>query len=116
MKTILLILAITASLFSMCNKKGNESESCIENYINAIKEEPVRDPPASVWQYTYNGQTVYYIPPYCCDMFSELLDVNCNILCHPDGGFTGDGDGGCPDFFTNRTDEKLLWQDDRQYN
>ncbi|MBI3259706.1 MAG: hypothetical protein HYZ54_09565 [Ignavibacteriae bacterium] len=83
--------------------------------INAIKAMEVKKPPLSVWQFQYNGRTVYYISPYCCDMFSELYDNQCNLICNPDGGFTGRGDGKCPDFAEKKTDEKLIWKDNRTY-
>ncbi|MFD2245599.1 DUF6970 domain-containing protein [Pontibacter ruber] len=87
--------------------------SCIEDKIREIKQQDVRNPPAAVWQYQYNGKTVYYIPSYCCDMYSELYDADCNLICHPDGGITGSGDGKCTDFFEKRTNEKLIWKDNR---
>lgn len=87
---------------------------CIEQQIEAISKQPVRNPPGSMWQYTYKGQTTYYIPSFCCDYYSTLLDDKCNTLCAPDGGATGEGDGKCPDFFSTRTNEKLIWQDDRK--
>ncbi|MHC2993269.1 hypothetical protein OB13_17390 [Pontibacter sp. HJ8] len=86
----------------------------MEAKIKKLKQEGVRNPPASVWQYQYNGQTVYYIPPHCCDAPGILFDANCNYICSPDGGFTGQGDGKCNDFFEKRTNEKLIWQDDRK--
>lgn len=79
-----------------------------------IKREPVRNPPASIWLYRYQGKIVYYIPPYCCDVFGALYDTNCNLVCHPDGGITGNGDGVCPDFFETATKIKLIWQDERE--
>lgn len=88
--------------------------ACIIERINSIKKEPVRNPPAKVFSFTYNGATVYYIPPSCCDAFSELLDENCNLLCSPDGGITGGGDGKCPDFIKNASNQKLVWSDDRK--
>lgn len=45
----------------------------------------------------YNGKIAYYIPSRCCDIPSELYDESGNIICHPNGGFTG-GDGKCPSF------------------
>ncbi|MBI4648812.1 MAG: hypothetical protein HY738_20035 [Bacteroidia bacterium] len=81
--------------------------------IRKILRDQKRNPPAKVLEYTYNGMTVYYIPPYCCDEMSELFDDKCNLICHPDGGFSGNGDGNCSDFFQNRTDEKLVWEDKR---
>lgn len=88
--------------------------ACIQQIIQDIKSEPVRNPAGSVWQYNYKGKTVYFIPQYCCDLPSQLLDANCNLICNPDGGFTGKGDGKCADFFTERTEGKLLWKDDRK--
>ena len=86
---------------------------CIKKKIRKIKREEVRNPPAKIWEYKYNGETVYYFPPYCCDIESELYDKKCNSICQPDGGLSGAGDGKCTDFFQNRTDEKLIWEDER---
>ena len=108
----LLVLFLTA-----CGNDDIEKidgPACVIERINSIKKAPVRNPPAKVYSYTYNGATVYYIPSYCCDAFSELLDENCNLLCNPDGGLTGGGDGKCTDFFKNRSNEKLIWTDDRK--
>jgi hypothetical protein len=41
---------------------------------------------------------------------SELLDGACRVLCHPDGGITGGGDGRCADFAATRKDGELLWR------
>ncbi|NQX30258.1 hypothetical protein HQN85_00860 [Pedobacter boryungensis] len=82
--------------------------------IKQLKAEDVSNPPASVWQYEYNGQTVYFIPQKCCDLPSLLYDKDCNLICSPDGGFTGKGNGKCKDFFEKRTKEKLIWKDDRK--
>jgi hypothetical protein len=86
---------------------------CIKNLIDSFKKEEKQNPPRSVYSYTYNGKTVYYVPPICCDFFSDLYDEHCNIIAHPDGGFTGRGDGKLPDFSTARTNEKLIWHDKR---
>jgi hypothetical protein len=86
---------------------------CILEKIEKLKTENPTNPPASVWQYEYNGQTVYYIPAKCCDIPSSLYDTNCKLICSPDGGFTGKGDGKCKDFAEKRTNEKLIWKDAR---
>jgi len=114
-KAIVLLITISGIVLPSCKKLDVPSgtPSCIKKKIRAIKKEDVRNPSASVWQYSYDGQTVYYIPSYCCDAMSELYDDDCNKLCSPDGGISGGGDGQCSDFFTIRTEEKLIWQDDR---
>ena len=118
MKTKLLTSAfILLALFIGCDDNDDlpkNTPNCIVEKINALKLEDVKDPPSSVWQYNYNGMTVYFIPQYCCDFPSRLYDSSCNFICSPDGGITGGGDGNCPDFFSKRTNEKLIWQDPRE--
>ncbi|MGB8357968.1 MAG: hypothetical protein WCD55_05055 [Bacteroidales bacterium] len=88
---------------------------CINALARSIKREAVRNPPAMIveWQLT-TGEKYYYIPPYCCDMFSELYDSDCNLICAPDGGFSGQGDGRCPaDILNSIESTKVVWKDDR---
>jgi hypothetical protein len=107
-------LIISLIIFSTCSQsEQSENPDCTDELIIKFQNEPVGNPPQSIWRYEYNGETVYYIPPQCCDQYSILQDAECEIICAPDGGFTGHGDGNCPDFFTNRTDEKLVWKDSR---
>ena len=112
---ILLFAIIGTILLSSCEKLDVPSDTPlgIKNKIRAIKSEDVWNPPATIWQYEYNGEIVYYIPARCCDFYSELYDQHCNLICHPDGGMSGNGDGICTYFFDTRTNEKLIWRDDR---
>ena len=64
-------------------------------------------------EYEYQGNIVYYVPPQCCDQFSQLYDSNGKLICAPDGGFSGRGDGKCPDFSRVRKNKVLIWQDTR---
>jgi len=88
----------------------------LANLIQSLENAPVGNPPASITQYVYKGQTVYFLPQRCCDIFSDLYDANGNIIGHPDGGITGQGDGRAPDFFDERTNAHLIWQDKRTYD
>ncbi len=81
--------------------------------IHQFESESVGNPPQSIYRYQYNGQTVYYVPPQCCDQFSTLYDSLGKTIGAPDGGLTGAGDGRCTDFFTVRSDEVLVWRDAR---
>ena len=83
--------------------------------IQKLENEPVANPPASVIQYEYKGQTVYYVPPRCCDIFSDLYDANGNIIAHPDGGITGQGDGRASDFFEVQRNQQVIWKDHRTH-
>ncbi|MBK8847742.1 MAG: hypothetical protein IPO27_14850 [Bacteroidetes bacterium] len=85
----------------------------MQNKITEYKSKAKKNPPVSIYQYCYNGKKVFYVTSYCCDIPSELLDDNCNTLCYPDGGITGNGDGKCTDFFDKRSDEHLVWRDNR---
>ena len=86
----------------------------LQQLIARIESEPVTNPPSSILQYRYRGATVYFRPSRCCDAFSDLYDEAGALLCHPDGGLTGGGDGRCTDFFALRTAERLVWQDPRR--
>lgn len=90
-----------------------EVPSCIQQRITAILAEPIRNPPARILRFTCNGQTVYYIPAYCCDQYSELYDDSCTLICHPDGGITGGGDGQCTNFWSTVTNSVEIWRDPR---
>lgn len=122
----MLSLFFISLLFIQCTDFNNEasinftntqSNQNLPDWVNDLiikfKSEPVGNPPQSIWQYTYKKQIVYYVPPQCCDQFSTLYDKDGNIICAPDGGMTGSGDGKCPDFFEERTNEKLIWKDER---
>jgi len=118
MKTFVIALnIILLAALTGCYKDyvPRDTPNAIIQKINEIKAEAVRNPPASVWQYEYNGKTVYYFPPYCCDIPSLLFDGEGNLICSPDGGFSGTGDGRCTDFVSKRKNEKLIWQDSRKY-
>ena len=120
-QTILLSILLTI-LFNSCGSVNaqkedsaqKETNNCIQQKIEEFKKQPVTNPPMSVYQYTYNDKTVYFVSAPCCDRYSILYDSECTIICHPSGGITGAGDGKCTDFFKKRTDERLLWKDNRK--
>ena len=84
--------------------------------VRNLEKAPVANPPASFVQYGYKGQVVYYVPPRCCDIFSDLYDASGAIIGHPDGGITGQGDGRVADFLTERRDGRIVWKDQRTYD
>jgi len=119
LKNITAIFVLTALIFFLqCTKSvdtldGLDNPDWINELIKEFESEPVGNPPQSIWRYNYKEQIVYYVPPQCCDQFSVLYNADGDAICAPDGGFTGRGDGHCPDFFSTRTDQKLIWQDKR---
>ena len=112
------ILLLSVGIGFSCKKDCRQNypdavPSCIITKIEELKSNPKGNPAYSVYQYDYNGQKVYYFPAQCCDQFSVLYDKNCNFLCNPNGGIGGGGNGGCTDFFSTRTNEVLIWKDNR---
>lgn len=115
MKRKIFLCLAALLLIAGCEKEAwvKATPDCIKDKIGQFAKEPVANPPVKIYSYQYKGRTVYYIPARCCDIPSELYDADCNFICSPDSGITGNGDGKCTDFFTTRSDEKLIWEDTR---
>jgi len=109
-------LVIMTAALTACGAAGSGSEdpkpvpSPVANLIHELQTQPPTNPPAYIASYEYEGRIVYYVPPRCCDMFSDLYDAAGQLTCHPDGGLTGHGDGRCADFLSQRTNETILWR------
>lgn len=86
----------------------------VKTQIRGILEQPVRNPPAQVYEWKHNDTRFYYFSAYCCDVWSALYDANGTLVCHPDGGITGNGDGNCPDFSSGTLTKTLIWEDGRK--
>jgi len=66
--------------------------------------------PTAVFRTTYRGDVVFYAVTGCCDKFNLLYDRCGTLLCYPDGGLSGNGDGKCPDFFGSKAEEYVqIW-------
>ena len=100
------------SMRAMTAKSGARPE-WVSTLIQRYQAGPEGNPPFAIWQYSYKGNKVYYLPPQCCGQYSELHDGKGALLCAPDGGKNGLGDGKCADFNRLRTDGELIWQDTR---
>jgi hypothetical protein len=108
-----MVIAIMLVLAGCQAATPSANPAWVDQLIQHFESNSVTNPPLSIWRYDYKGQTVYFVPAYCCDIYSILYDANGTMLCAPDGGFTGDGDGKCPDFFDERSNGQLVWQDTR---
>jgi hypothetical protein len=110
-----LILAV--GLSAACAKdptaRDDPRPEWLTGLIADLENQPVANPPALIARYEYHGQSVYYIPPRCCDVPSDVYDASGTIICHADGGLDGAGDGRCSDFFQSRTSEEIIWRDPR---
>ena len=91
-----------------------KTPACVREMIEKFSSEEVTNPPRKIYKYNYNGKIVFYVPALCCDFFSDLYDMDCKLIGHPDGGYTGKGDGSFSDFNKVKKNEKLIWEDSRK--
>jgi hypothetical protein len=113
MKYLFFLLAVPVFCGSTCNKINRATPGCITEKIERIKAQPKWNPPAEVNEYLYNDRHVYLFSSPCCDQYNLLYDENCTAICAPSGGFTGKGDGKCPDFNEKAKHIRLVWKDER---
>ncbi len=116
MKRAFLLAALCMVFVAGCNLTAgsNDNPGWVNRLIADFQSKPVGNPPQSIWRYDYRGEAVYYVPAQCCDQFSTLYNSQGTVICAPDGGITGRGDGNCSDFLSGRKNEKLIWQDPRK--
>src|SRR5688572_5744526 len=100
-----------------CAPQNPVAPEALPDWLTALtrelQTEPVANPPAFIARYEYKNEVVYYLPPRCCDVWSNLYRADGTVLCHPDGGLTGKGDGRCADFVAERKNERIIWRDPR---
>ena len=97
-----LYLVLTLAAVASCKEPAPE-------FVHELIASPPFGSAHEIWRYRFNGETVYYIPqPY--DSPSVLYDSDGKVICSPDGGLRGDGDGRCPTFFKKRRGGRLIWK------
>lgn len=112
MRKLLYSLAIALTFIS-CQSLNlpDGTPRCIRDEIGQLSKAGKQNPPAEVWKWQVGDKTYYYFNAPCCDQYSRLVDESCNFVCAPDGGFTGKGDGKCPDL--SNAAKTLVWKDTR---
>jgi hypothetical protein len=85
---------------------------CVDDLIAEILSRPPYG--ASITRAMYRGQVTYLVQEPCCDFLNPLYDSSCQVICHPDGGIHGQGDGLCADYYDERWDVQVIWEDPRQ--
>lgn len=112
-----ILVTVLAAVLAACARSTDSEEDVplwVTELIREFEREPVANPPAYVARYEYAGDTVYYVPPRCCDVPGTLYDESGTVICGPDGGLSGDGDGRCPDFASAARNERIIWRDSRR--
>ncbi len=130
MKYILLFLVIPMLAATDCgNKKnketvsGNEAKDgraevadtipkCVRSFIDSSIKHSPEDTPVRIDEYLYKDQQVFLFMGPCCDNFDVLYDKNCKEICAPTGGFSGRGDGRCPDFAKEAKLVRTVWKNE----
>ena len=108
-----LFIATTFLLFACAEKKINKISGmppCMVSKIEEMLKAQSANQPQVVTQYSYKGAAVFYITSGCCDQYNPVYSSDCQYLGAPDGGITGKGDGRLPDFYTNTTNKKIVWE------
>jgi len=115
MKNYFYIIFVFVGVLNSCDDTDLDVDApdCIQNKISAILKGEKTNPPTEVWKWEDEGKIYYYISSDCCDQYNYLFDSNCNQVCAPDGGFTGNGDGNCPEF-SGEIVKTLIWKDKRE--
>ncbi len=108
---MIVALGLSAACATERPVDGEPLPAWLTGLIQQLESQPVTNPPAFIARYEYRDEVVYYLPARCCDIPSNLYNAVGTIVCHPDGGFSGTGDGRCADFFAERKNEKVLWRD-----
>ncbi len=115
MRAVITALFLVAGLSAACatGRSVGPDPEWLTALVHNLESQPVANPPAFIARYDYGGRVVYYLPPRCCDIASNVYSADGTIICHADGGLTGSGDGRCPDFLSARKNEKIVWRDPR---
>ncbi len=87
-----------------------EAPECLRDIVAGGGTGQLIGIPLYVYRYQYQGEYFYYLYADCCDQYNYLLDGQCGIICAPDGGFSGAGDGQCPDYYQYMVNtQELIW-------
>ncbi len=97
------MLIASALLIAACKEPVPKS---LQTLIDGDSENEIQ----AIWRFKFDGNIVYYAQSACCDMYNNLYDESGELVCSPDGGFAGTGDGRCPTFWDKATDRKVIWE------
>ncbi|HZX73217.1 MAG TPA: hypothetical protein VFE57_02270 [Cyclobacteriaceae bacterium] len=79
----------------------------VDRYIHDKRINPIK---ISRVEYSVQSSVGYLIDQNGNDMFIILVDSDGNYICAPSGGFTGSGDGKCPDFYKSLKSIETVWE------
>lgn len=77
--------------------------------IGQFEALPADRAPLGIWRITHDGKPAFYLLSPCCDQYNPLFSAEGAEICNPSGGFTGRGDGKCPEPMDRGTKAALVW-------
>jgi hypothetical protein len=77
---------------------GSDDTAKVREQIRAFESGTGRIPPSIRSVLAPDGKPAYLFTAPCCDIPNPLYDAEGRFICAPTGGFTGLGDGKCPDW------------------
>jgi hypothetical protein len=77
---LLVILVVTILLIGCSPSTQTGNPDWVDRLIRQFESDPVGNPPLSIGRYEYNGQVVYYVPPYCCDIPGSLFIEDSQVI------------------------------------
>ena len=72
--------------------------------------QPGASAPRAVFEVRHGDGVAYYVQAGCCDQLDPLIDARGVLICYPTGGFTGRGDGKCPQDLALVKDRREVWR------
>ncbi|MEZ5308084.1 MAG: hypothetical protein R2684_13140 [Pyrinomonadaceae bacterium] len=116
MKPKIMAFSLLLAFSTGCMDRAADRTTPEPPWLKAKIEEATRGRASNVPMHasraTYKQKLVYYISPNVPDGFGTLYDASGEILCHPDGGLNGRGDGRCGDFFDTARELTTIWKSD----
>jgi hypothetical protein len=104
------VIALLAAGCEGGSKPTVDVPSWLQAEISRLGTEAAPNVPVVVTRSQYRGETVFYASPSVPDGLGVLFSAEGDVLCHPDGGLDGRGDGKCADFFAARANDTVLWR------
>ncbi len=106
--SVMLILAGALYLSASCNKKDDR---CVDQKVDAFKENEACDNGASVKVYIFQDELVYVYDPGSCgaDLATEVTDNKCNTLGYL-GGISGNTEINGEAFYANAELERTVFE------
>lgn len=95
--TRLFTCLLATAAVSACATDPKSEQRSDDSRSAAFHLLPLQKTDAPLMRYIVAGKTYYWARSPCCDLPNPLYDERGKYVCAPSGGFSGLGDGKCPD-------------------